>query len=108
MNQNPPYQSRLTLQNDGVNAALAIHRDPLNRPCLQIEAASRQEVINPDIYDHVVSVYNRCQKTIKLRICYYKSNHCIDLEVQPLKRVDGILGRFPNMQFFRYSYQEKF
>lgn len=107
-NPNSPFQSRLTLQNRGVNAALTIHRDPLNRPCLDIEAASRRHVINPDVYDHVVSVYNRCLKLIKLRVCYYKSEHCIDMEVPGQKRKDGVLGIYPKMQYFRYSYQEKF
>jgi hypothetical protein len=103
-----PFQSRLTMQNAGENATFGVHRDPLNRPCLQIEAASRRHVINPNVYDHVVSVYNRCLKTIKLRVCYYKSDHCIDMELQPQKRVDSVLGIFPNMQYFRYSYREKF
>jgi hypothetical protein len=105
---NLQFQSRLTPQGSGVNAALTIHRDPLNRPCLDIEAASRQHVINPDVFDHVVSIYNRCVKTIKLRVCYYKSDHCIDMEVPPLTRKDGVLGIFPRLQYFRYSYQEKF
>lgn len=109
-NANPtsPFQSRLTLQNSGENAALAFHRDPLNRPCLDIEAASRRHVINPDVYDHVVSVYNRCLKPIKLRVCYYKSDHCIDMEVPGQQRKDGVLGIYPKMQYFRYSYREKF
>ena len=103
----PSFQSRLTLQ-DGENAGLTIHRDALNRPCLDIEAGSQQHVINPDVYDHVVSVYNRCLTTIKLRVCYYNSDHCIDMDVPAQQRKDGVLGIYPNMQYFRYSYREKF
>jgi hypothetical protein len=105
---NAPFQSRLTLQGSGRNAAFSVHRDALNRPCLEIEAASRRHVINPDVFDHVVSVYNNCLMPIKLRVCYYKSDHCIDMQVSAKQRKDGILGIFPNMQYFRYSFREQF
>ena len=108
VNPNVPFQSRLTLQGDGANAALTIHRDSLNRPCLDIEAASRRHVINPDVFDHVVSVYNNCLMPIKLRVCYYKSEHCIDMQVPSKQRKDGILGVYHNMRYFRYSFREQF
>ena len=104
----PPLQNRLTMQNGGDNAALTVHHDPTGKPCLDIEAASRREVINPKVYDHVISVYNKCLTTIKLRVCYYHSDHCIDMEVPGSQRKDVILGIYPNMQYFRYSYREKF
>lgn len=102
------FQSRLTLQSGGENAALTTHRDALNRPCLEIEAVSRRHVINPNVFDHVVSVSNRCLKLIKLRVCYSKSDSCIDMEVPGQQRKEGILGIYPNMQYFRYSFREKF
>lgn len=107
-NPNPPFQSRLTLQGGGENAALTVHRDSLNRRCLDIDAASRRHVINPNVFDHVVSVYNNCLKPIKLRVCYYRSERCIDMEVPGKQRKDVILGIYPNLQYFRFSYREKF
>jgi hypothetical protein len=109
-NQNAtlPFANRLTLQNEGVNAALAVHRDAFGKPCLDIEAGARRELINPKIYDHVISVYNKCLATIKLRVCYYHSDHCVNMEIQRSQRKDIILGIYPNMQHFSYSYQEKF
>ena len=101
------FRSRLTLQGAGDNAALFVHRDALGRPCLDFEAGARAHVINPNVYDHVVSVYNRCSKQIKLSVCYFGSDRCIDMEVPPLARKDGILGIYPSMQYFRYSYKEK-
>lgn len=106
-NATSQFQNRLTLQNEGDNAALTVHRGPLGKPCLNFEAASRRHVINPNVYDHVVSVYNRCVQIIKLRVCYYHSDHCIDMEVPGLQRKDAVLGIYPNMQYFRYSYREK-
>jgi hypothetical protein len=107
-NATSPLQNRLTLQNEGINAALTVHHNPLGRPCLDIEAASRAEVINPKVYDHVISVYNQCVQRIKLRVCYYHSDHCIDMEIGGSQRKDAVLGIYPNMRYFRYSYQEKF
>jgi hypothetical protein len=110
--QNPnltsPFQSPLTMQREGENAGLTVHRDPLGRPCLDIEAASRAEVVNPNVYDHVISVYNRCLTQIKLHVCYYHSDHCIDMDIPGLQRKDTVLGIYPATQYFRFTYQEKF
>lgn len=107
-NTTSPFQNRLTLQSAGNNAALAVHHDLVGKPCLDMEAAARSHVINPDVYDHVISVYNHCLQTIKLHVCYYHSDHCIDMEIPGSQRRDGILGVYPNMKYFRYSYREKF
>ena len=101
-------RSRLILQESGLNSAPTAHRDVLNRPCLSFEAASRRQTINPNIFDHIVSVSNRCRKSIKLRVCYFKSDRCVDMEVAGQQRKDIVLGIFPNLQYFRYSYREKF
>lgn len=107
-NPTSPFKSRLTLQNGGENAALTVHRNPLGKPCLNIEAASRAHVINPDVYDNVVSILNSCSKPIKLRLCYYRSERCLDVEVPAQQRKDTILGTYPHTQYFRYSFKEKF
>jgi hypothetical protein len=104
----PQFQNRLTLQNGGDNAALMVHRNAFGKSCLDIEAGSRAHVINPNVFDHVISVYNRCIQLIKLRICYYHSEHCIDMELPGSQRRDAVLGVYPNMRYFRYSYREKF
>jgi hypothetical protein len=102
-----PGQSRLTLQGPGQNSAVLTHRNPLGRPCLDIEAASRAHVINPNVYDHVVSVENKCLQRIKLQVCYYGTDHCIDVDVPGMQRKDVVLGIFPSLKFFRFSYREK-
>jgi len=103
-----PFQSRLTLQGGGENAALTVHRDPLGKPCLKFESDLQGEHGQSDIYEHTVSINNGCSKPIKLRLCYYKSEHCTDVEVHGQKRKDIMLGVYPNMRIFRYSFQEKF
>lgn len=108
VNPAAPYQSRLTMQNGGVNAALTVHRNPFGKPCLDIEAASRAHVINPDVYDNVVSIVNKCSKTIRVKVCYFNTDSCVSVEVLGRQRRDVILGVRPHMQYFKYSFQEKF
>lgn len=103
-----PYKSRLTLQNSGANAALTVHRNAFGKPCLNIEAASRSHVVNPNVYDNIVSIQNQCSQIIKVQICYYGSESCLDVEVSGQQRKDTVLGVRPNSQYFRYSYKEKF
>ncbi|MDP2296014.1 MAG: hypothetical protein Q8M24_11205 [Pseudolabrys sp.] len=107
-NPNAPYKSRLTLQNSGENAALTVHRNSLGKPCLNIEAASRAHVINPNVYDNIVSFQNQCNILIKVRVCYFGSESCVDVEVPGRQRKDAVLGIRPNSQYFRYSFKEKF
>lgn len=107
-NQTSPYKSRLTLQSSGASAALTVHRNGFGKPCLNIEAASRSHVVNPDVYDNIVSIQNQCSQIIKVQICYYGSASCIDVEVLGQQRKDTVLGVRPNSQYFRYSYKEKF
>lgn len=102
------FKSRLTLQNAGKNAGLTVHRSAFGKPCLDIEAASRAHVINPDVYDNVVSVKNQCSKRISVRICYFNTKSCVDVDVPGHQRKDAIIGVRPHMQYFRYSFREKF
>jgi hypothetical protein len=99
--------SRLTLQGPGDNASMTTHRDVYKKPCLDFESASRRQVVNPAMFDHLVSVANRCYKPIKLKVCYFKSENCIDVEVAGQQRKDVVLGTSSN-GFFRHSYKEKF
>lgn len=103
-----PAKPRATLQAPGTNAAFAVHRNVFGKPCLDIEAMSRAHAVNPSVYDNVVSIYNQCAMRISVQICYLKSDSCIDVDVPGQQRKDAILGIRPQMQFFRYSFKEKF
>ena len=94
---------RLTMQ-AGESRGL-MTKDAFGKPCLDIETASRAHVSNPKIYDHVVSVMNRCLKPLKLKVCYFGSDRCTELDVPGMKRKDAIFGVGTNM--FRVSYTEK-
>lgn len=105
--QTSSTRSRLTLQGPAEQSGSPVIRDALNRPCLDVEAAARAHVINPDMVDHVVSVKNSCPRPIKLKICYFQSDRCKEVDVQAYKRVDTILGTMTKIFTFRYSVFQK-
>lgn len=103
-----PAKPRSTLQAPGTNTELRTHRNALGKPCLDFEAMSRAHIANADIYDNIVSIKNQCAQRIMVKVCYFGSDSCIDIEVPAFQRKDAILGVRPQSQFFRYSYKEKF
>lgn len=97
------YGSSLTMQRPAEQAGNVV-RDALGRACLDIEAAARAEVINPNVVDHVVSMKNTCARKVKVKVCYYQSDRCKDLEVDGYKRVDTLLGTMSKASsIFRYT-----
>lgn len=99
--------SRLTMQGPAENADAAPIRDSLGRLCLDVEAAGRKQTVNPQMVDHVVSLKNNCAKSLRLKVCYLNSDHCNDVDLQPFKRVDTILGSARGNSFFRYTIKQK-
>lgn len=98
---------RLKIQGPGEQSGTAVVRDALGRPCLDVEAAARAHVVNPDMVDHVVSVKNNCTKTVKVKVCYLNADKCNAFDVQGYKRVDTILGTMTKVSVFRYSLFQK-
>ena len=81
--------------------------DALGRPCLNVEAAARPQVVSPSMMDHVVSIKNNCPKIVHAKVCYYGSERCNELTLQPYKRADTILGTMRSVNFFRYRIIQK-
>lgn len=98
---------RLTMQGAAEQSRAPIIRDALGRPCLNVEAAARAGVVNPEMLDHVVSLKNNCPRVIRAKVCYFHAEHCNDLVVQGYSRVDTILGTIRNVKTFRYSVFQK-
>jgi hypothetical protein len=84
-----------------------IRKDSLGRPCLDIKAEARAQPATPNVFDHIVSVNNRCLQQIKVKLCYYKSDRCFLVTLAANARKETILGTFPSMRYFRYEYQEQ-
>lgn len=84
------------------------HRDFTGKPCLSVSGSGRPHTINPELYDHVVTVSNACPLRIALQICYYRAQDCIAMEVPGGERKEAILGSLPSMKDFRFEFREKF
>lgn len=82
-------------------------RDSLGRPCLDVEAAARSHVVNPSLFDHIVSIKNGCARAVRVKLCYFRSDICKEIGVPGYKRIDTILGTMANVTTFRYSLNQK-
>lgn len=100
-------ERKFTIQGPSEQPDSAVIRDALNRPCLDVEAVARAHIVNPHLFDHVVSVKNRCPRRINIRLCYFKSDSCKVFVIGPYQREDTILGTLPNTTIFRYSIFQK-
>lgn len=93
----------------GMSAASAqMHRDVYGHACIDIHGYSEPQTTNTDIYNHMLLIANGCSMTIKLRVCYYMSEHCIEVRAPPRGRTLDTLGIFPHMADFRWEYTESF
>jgi hypothetical protein len=92
----------------GPASDLGRHRDFAGKPCLEISAVSRAHVVAPKVFDHVLSVNNRCIELIKAKFCYFKTQQCIDMQIAGRSRKEQVLGSFPSMSQFKYDFKEHF
>jgi hypothetical protein len=84
------------------------HTGPNGKRCLTIVGSAKSQIINPDIYDHLVTASNACPSHIRARVCYYRSEHCISIDVPSYGRREEVLGVFPRLKDFRFEYKELF
>jgi hypothetical protein len=84
------------------------HRDYAGKPCLETTGISRPLASNPRILNHAVSLENRCFDRIKVKVCYYHTDSCTDVDMPGNSRKEQIIGVFPAMQLFRYEVKEQF
>lgn len=99
--------SPLTFQGAAEQTGSSIIRDALGRPCLDIEAVARAHVVNPTVMDHIVSVKNGCPRLIKIKVCYFGSDRCVEAVLGSYSRSDVTLGTMTGVKTFRYSISQK-
>jgi hypothetical protein len=80
--------------------------DIYGKQCYTIQGVARSHAINPNIFDHVIIVKNQCFKNVKLKICYHKSDRCIEMSIPHRSTKESWLGSFPSMRFFQYDAKE--
>lgn len=104
VSHNPP---RLTFQGPAEQSGSTVIRDALGRPCLDVEAAARAHVANPNAFDHVVSIKNNCPRLVKVTVCYASSDRCTDTTLASYARSDVILGTMTGVKLFKYSMRQR-
>ncbi len=90
------------------NSTAKVHLAPTGKPCVHVEGYAKAQTINPNIFEHMISATNNCGLRIKLKLCYYKTLHCIPVDVPPYDRKMAVLGIYPALKEFRYEYKEQF
>jgi len=95
--------SKFAVQGPAEDSGYAVIRDALNRPCLDADAISRRQTVNPDMVDHIVSIKNNCSKLIAVKVCYFKTDACKSFNLGGYQRHDVLLGAMSKVYQFRYS-----
>jgi hypothetical protein len=102
----PPAQ--LPLLSSTPNAGVKLHLGPTGKPCLTVFGSAKPQVINPNIFEHIIMASNECSQSIKIKVCYYQSTQCIPLDVPAYCRKEVVLGIMPAMNQFRFEFREQF
>ena len=80
-------------------------KDSVGKPCLSVAPMAQKQVINPNIYNHILLLDNNCGQEIRILACYYKTDSCKTLSIGGYKRQQQLLGVFPAADF-RFSFRE--
>lgn len=104
--QNSPTRSPTFGSSAG--AEILRHRSPTGAPCLAVVGSPRRHTVNPNLYDHVITVKNSCAQRIAIRVCYYRTQECISIEVPGNEPKEAVLGTMPSVADFRFEFHEKF
>lgn len=102
----PP--SQLPVLPGGETSDALRHYGPTGKPCLRVDGVARPQLVNPKIFEHVISATNSCSERIKVQVCYYRTEDCVPLEVGGYGRKEVVLGIMPSMKEFRFEYREQF
>src|SRR5665213_2849257 len=84
------------------------HRNPMGKACLNVYGYARPYATNPNLFDHVIVASNSCTQVIRMRVCYYRTQNCIAMEISSRGRKEAVLGTLPAMKDFRYEFRERF
>jgi hypothetical protein len=84
------------------------HRDLTGKPCLAVTGIARPHIIDRKLYDHVITASNACPQRIAIRVCYYRTDDCIPIEIPGGQRKEAVLGTLPATKEFGFEFREKF
>jgi hypothetical protein len=92
----------------GQSTIAQIHTGPTGKACITIAGYAQQQLINKNIFDHMITASNDCSQPIKIQVCYYQSHNCTSINVPGYGRKEALLGIMPAMSGFRFEYKEQF
>ena len=77
------------------------------RPCIALGTFVTIQPINKNIYGHWITASNSCGQSIRIQVCYHKTDDCIVMNVPPYDNANAVLGIQPSMKEFQYDAKEK-
>jgi len=98
----------LPILNGTQNVKAKMHLGPTGKQCLTVLGYAKQQIINPNIFSHMIMASNDCSQLIKAQVCYYQSKQCVPLDVPAYGRKEVLLGIMPAMTQFQFEYREQF
>jgi hypothetical protein len=90
------------------NGLNKVHKGATGKPCLSLSGSAKAQIVNREMFDHIVRIANSCPQRINVNVCYYRTDHCVTVDVPPYERAETVLGVFPKLQDFRFEYKERF
>ena len=84
------------------------HLSPNGTVCIYLGGVARPFTNNDKLFNHWISAENRCSDRIRIKVCYYATTSCIDMNLAGHEQKEAILGTLPAVKDFRYEYQEQF
>jgi hypothetical protein len=84
------------------------HVSPNGTVCVYLGGVARPFTTNDKLFNHWISAENRCSDRIRIKVCYYATTNCIDMNLAGHEQKEAILGTLPAVKDFRYEYQEQF
>lgn len=84
------------------------HRNAVGTICIRVSGLARPLGNSGNLFNHWIYAENVCSERIRLQVCYFSTNSCIDLNVAGHERKEAILGTLPSIKDFRYEYRERF
>jgi hypothetical protein len=84
------------------------HLSPNGTVCVFLGGVARPFTNNDKLFNHWISAENRCSDRIRIKVCYYATTICIDMNLAGHEQKEAILGTLPAVKDFRYEYREQF
>lgn len=84
------------------------HRSATGAACLTLWGGAKPFTNNANLFNHWVYAKNQCSERIRIKVCYYSSRNCIDMDVPGHEKKEAILGTLPSVKDFKYEYTERF